>query len=96
MASTMFYPFEARRDTEGKWQVRFPDIPEAAITVKLQADVRRQAVAALEAALSAYLEAQRPVPRPSPPRFGQDMIAVAPGIALRVAKHNESLLQKVS
>lgn len=94
MASTMFYPFEARRDIDGLWQIRFPDIPEAAITVKVQSEVRRHAVAALEAAFYGYLETRRPVPSPSPPRLGQDTIAVAPGIASRVTKHNEALLQR--
>ena len=91
MANTMFYPFEAKRDVEGNWQVQFPDIPEATVTVKAKMDVRRRAVAALEAAFNYYFDAYQPIPTPSPVRLGQDTIAVAPGIALRLLKHNEAI-----
>lgn len=95
MTSTMFYPFEVQLDTDGNWLVQFPDVPEATAVVDTETEVRRQAVVALEAALARYVEGHRPVPIPSLPQHGQDTIAVAPGIATRLLKHNETLVHTI-
>ena len=95
MANTMFYPFEVQLDTDGHWLVQFPDIPEPTAVVDTETEVRRQAGAALEAALARYVEGHRAVPIPSLPQLGQDTIAVAPGIATRLLRHNETLVHTI-
>ena len=51
--------------------VKFPDVPEALTFGADEASALLQAVDALETALSFYVQARKPLPRPSKPRRGQ-------------------------
>ena len=54
--------------------VTFPDVPEAITFGSDREDALRQAVDALETGLSFYIEARKPLPVPSTPKLGQDVV----------------------
>lgn len=59
------YPAILTPDDNGTVLVTFPDVPEAITFGDDEEDALRQAVDALETALSFYVEARRPLPAPS-------------------------------
>lgn len=65
------YPVVLEPQAEGGFVVTFPDVPEAITQGEDEDEALLYAVDALEAALSFYVEARKPLPAPSRPRRGQ-------------------------
>lgn len=84
MGMRYHYPARLVRDG-GSYVITFPDVPEA--ITQADAGEDRDAVAAdcLATALSFYVDDRRDLPRPSPPKRGQRLIAVGPVIAAKLA-----------
>jgi antitoxin HicB len=88
------YPVRLRKDGEFI-TVSFPDIPEAHTFGTSRAHALEMAKEALESAMDFYLEDKRPVPAPSKPKRGQDVVELPPSVAAKVLLLNEMLRQKV-
>jgi antitoxin HicB len=77
------YPVTLTRDSDGSWLVSFADVPEAITFGADEEEALRQAVDALESALSFYVDARQPLPVPSAPKRGQRTVRPS---ALEAAK----------
>ena len=65
MANVAFgYPYKLKRQENGWWLVRFPDVPEALTEGETKVDAFENAQDCLIAALEGYVKAGRPIPRP--------------------------------
>lgn len=60
------YPVQLEAQPEGGFLVLFPDVPEAVTQGEDREDALERAVPALETALSFYMRARQPLPKPSP------------------------------
>ena len=67
----MDYPVILDAQAEGGFVVTFPDVPEAITQGEDEEEALLYAVDALEAALSSYVEARKPLPAPSKAKRGQ-------------------------
>lgn len=66
MANVAFgYPYKLKRQENGWWLVRFPDVPEALTEGETKEEAFENAKDCLIAALEGYVKAGRPIPRPS-------------------------------
>ena len=81
------YPCCLEDDPEGGFMVNFPDIPEALTAGKDRADALAQATDALSVALTFYLEEGSPIPEPSRPKAGQNMVSPSLQVALKASLH---------
>lgn len=91
----MRYPARLKLQEEGGYVVTFPDIPEAITQGEEIDDALMHAAEALESALDFYFEDRRPVPLPSKPKRGQDLVELPVSVAAKVLLLNEMLRQKV-
>jgi len=73
------YEYMLERQENGWWLVRFPKIPEALTEGETQDEAHANTVDCLITALEGYLNAGRPVPRPSAQSSGRDR-AVLPSL----------------
>lgn len=89
------YPVDIAPDGAG-FLITFPDIPEAISAAETREDALRIAEDALITAMDFYFEDERPVPTPSKPKRGQDVIALPVSVAVKVLLLNELLMQRVS
>jgi antitoxin HicB len=65
MANVAFgYPYKLKRQENGWWLVRFPDVPEALTEGETKEEAFENAKDCLIAALEGYVKAGRPIPRP--------------------------------
>lgn len=91
------YPAKFKFDANGTYTVSFPDVPEAHTFVENKASANSVAAEALAAALSFYVEADKPLPVPSAPKRGQVLIHLAAGtvakLALYAAMREQSVTQ---
>jgi antitoxin HicB len=88
------YPANFRKD--GKYlTVNFPDIPEAHTFGRNRPHALAMAKEALELSMEFYFDDMRPVPMPSKPKRGQDLVYLSPSVAAKVLLLNEMLRQKV-
>ncbi|MFA7095644.1 MAG: hypothetical protein WC383_04085 [Gammaproteobacteria bacterium] len=78
------YPVNLERQPDGSILVSFPDVPEALTEGENEAAALREAQDALIAALGGYIEARRPLPRPSKPARGQALVALPPLVAAKL------------
>jgi len=62
------YPVELKKDTNGTYQVSFPDIPEAHTFGDSPDEALGHAIEALEVALSFYIDEGEALPKPSAKR----------------------------
>jgi antitoxin HicB len=62
------YPYTVQQSSDGAWQVRFPDVPEALTEGATEAEAHALAPDALLAALSGLGKLHRDIPEPSKPR----------------------------
>ena len=76
------YPCTLRRDSEGRFVVRFPDVPEALTDSATKEEALAEAVDCLHAALVGYMLEDRPLPAASP-RNGRSFL-VAPDTTIRM------------
>ena len=70
------YPVVLEKDTNDTILVDFPDVPEAHTFGDDEDEALERAVGALEAALSAYIDLRREIPKPSACRRGQRAVAL--------------------
>jgi antitoxin HicB len=62
------YPYTVQPSSDGAWQVRFPDVPEALTAGATEAEAHALASDALLAALGGLEKLHRDIPEPSKPR----------------------------
>ena len=60
------YPCTLRKDSEGRFVVRFPNVPEALTDGRTKEEALAEAVDCLRAALVGYMMEDRPLPAASP------------------------------
>jgi antitoxin HicB len=88
------YPVNLRKD--GKFiLVTFPDIPEAITQGSNRTDALSMAKEALALSMEFYFDDMRPVPAPSAPKRGQQVVELPLSVAAKVLLLNEMLRQKV-
>ena len=90
------YPAKFTSDDNSTLMVTFPDVPRAVTDVLDKATANPRAAEALAAALSFYVEADRPLPVPSTPKRGQIMIYLAAGTVAKLALYAAMRAQGVS
>ncbi|HLJ19127.1 MAG TPA: type II toxin-antitoxin system HicB family antitoxin [Stellaceae bacterium] len=86
-ATVIAYPARLRRDSGGRYLVRFPDLPEALTDGADEAEALREAADALSEALMSRIVDGETIPDPSPVRRSQYQIAPDPTVALKAALH---------
>ena len=75
--------------------VTFPDVPEAVTCAATRAEAEVRAADALLSTLSAYIEENRPNPKPSAAR-GRPVVSVTAPEATKLALHNAMLAAGIS
>ena len=88
------YPAILSEEQDGV-TVTFPDVPEAVTWGTTRSEAREHAADALISALSAYVEENRPNPKPSPTR-GRDVVLVTALEATKLALHDAMLAAGLS
>lgn len=91
----MKYPVKLQRDTNGTLLGVFPDVPEAHTFADDERTALRRAAAALETALSVYIEQRLPIPDPSPIRRGYRAVSLPALSEVKVALYRTMLDQGV-
>ena len=76
------YPCTLRKDSEGRFVVRFPNVPEALTDGATKEEALAEAVDCLRAALVGYMLEDRPLPAASP-QNGRSFL-VAPDTTIRM------------
>ncbi len=69
------YPYTVHQSTDGAWQVRFPDVPEALTEGDTEDEAHALAIDALLAALGGLAKLKRDLPSPSKAR-GRPVVVV--------------------
>jgi len=90
------YPAKFTPDDNGTCMVTFPDVPHAVTDVLSKETANPHAAEALAAALSFYVEADRPPQVPFTPKRGQVMIYLAAGTVAKLALYEAMRAQGVS
>jgi antitoxin HicB len=72
------FPVILSPQPEGGFVVTFPDVPEAITQGEDEDEALLQAVDALETALSFYVDARQPLPKPSKPKRRQRTVRPSP------------------
>jgi len=91
----MKYPASFTRTENDKFVVTFRDIPEAITQGDDEAEALAMAADALLTAMDFYFEDRRPVPAPSAPEEGEQLIDLPLSASAKVLLLNEMLTQKV-
>lgn len=91
----MYYPVTLTPDTDG-FCVTFRDIPEAISQGDTLDEALDMAKDALAVAMEFYFEDNRPVPMPSEPMEGEQVVSLPPSVWAKVLLLNEMLAQNVS
>jgi antitoxin HicB len=84
MRSQYSYPAWIDRDEEGRYQVRFADLPDALTDGADLAEALIEAVDCLSAALASRIIDGEEIPKPSPLAPGQRLVSPDPTIAMKV------------
>jgi antitoxin HicB len=82
------YRFTLQREENGWWLVRFPDVPEALTEGETKDEARENAPDCLLAALEGYMKAGWAIPRPSPPRRGDERAALPSLVTAKLAVYD--------
>ena len=85
MRSHYSYPARIDRDEEGRYQVRFADLPDALTDGADPAEALTEAADCLSAAIASRIIDGEEIPKPSPPAPGQRLVSPDPTIALKAA-----------
>jgi antitoxin HicB len=80
----MRYPIHLRPDQNNTVIAQAIDVPEALTFGDDEAEARAHAIDALICALGGYVDAGRPIPKPSPPR-GRAVVELPPMITAKLA-----------
>jgi antitoxin HicB len=79
------YPATLERDEDGRYVVRFPDLPEALTDGADEKEALAEAADCLSEALASRIVDGEEIPLPSSPRAGEYLISPDPTIALKAA-----------
>jgi antitoxin HicB len=91
----MRYPIDLRPDQNHTVIAQAIDVPEALTFGDDEAEARAHAIDALICALGGYVNAGRPIPKPSPPR-GRAVVELPPMVAAKLAIYEAMRGQGVS
>lgn len=89
------YPVELSHDAGGRVVASFPDVPEALTDGASQEEALIEAVDALNAALAAYVQHDRPVPAPSAAKKRR-LVAVSAHVAAKLALYQAMQKQGIT
>lgn len=89
------YPAILKAQPEGGFVVTFPDVPEAITQGEDRDEALLYAVDALEAALSFYVDARKPLPVPRRPKRGQAVVRPSVLESAKLMIYSEMLTQGV-
>lgn len=89
------YPITLTPDTNGTLLVGFPDMPEANSVGDDEGEALLNAVDALETAIDIYFDQRRPVPMPSKPKRGQQVVELPALVSSKVLLWNEMCAQNL-
>lgn len=89
------YPARFEPDGDG-YCVSFRDIPEALTSGATMDEAREMAADALLTAMDFYFEDRRPVPPPSKPKRGEELIALPMSASAKVLLLNEMIGQQIA
>ena len=79
------YPCVLAPEQEGGFSVTFPDVPEALTCGNDRVEALAMAEDALATALAGYVQERWDIPIPAIPTSGQELIAVPPVVAAKLA-----------
>src|SRR3546814_10901680 len=79
------YPYDVTRDAGGFFLLQFADVPEAHTDGETREEAEAGALDCLLAALGAYLELRRDIPRPSDRRRSDGRAVLPPLVAAKLA-----------
>jgi antitoxin HicB len=85
MRSQYSYPARIDRDEDGRYQVRFADLPDALTDGADPAEALTEGADCLSAAIASRIIDGEEIPTPSPPAPGQRLVSPDPTIALKAA-----------
>ena len=90
------YPCILAPEKEGGFFVSFPDIPGALTCGDDRTEALEMAEDALVAMLAVYVQQQREIPMPSPVADGQELVAVPPIAAAKLALYTAMREQEIT
>ena len=90
------YPCILTPEKEGGFFVSFPDIPGALTCGDDRTEALEMAEDALVAMLAVYVQQQRKIPTPSPVADGQELVAVPPIAAAKLALYTAMREQRIT
>lgn len=90
------YPCTLRKDSEGRFVVRFPDIPEALTDGGTKEEALAEAVDCLRAALVGYMLEDRPLPAASPQNGRSFLVAPDTTTRMKAAIHTVARNQGIT
>jgi antitoxin HicB len=93
---TWIFPAVIEKLGDDDFLATFPDVPEAMTGGASLAEVRENAVDALEEAILAYLAHGQPIPTPREPGGGEEAVILDPVTAARAALATAMRAKKVS
>ena len=89
------YPVVLTSDSDGRVLASFPDVPEALTDGANQNEALAEATDALNAALAAYVQHDRPIPVPSAAR-GHKLVPLSAPVAAKLALYQAMRKQSIS
>ena len=90
------YPCDFVREENGELAVTFPDIPEAITGGTGRVEALDMAADALATALAGYVHQKRDIPLPSAAADGQELVAVPPVVAAKLALYLAMRAQSIT
>lgn len=90
------YPCTLRKDSEGRFVVRFPNVPEALTDGATKEEALAEAVDCLRAALVGYMLEDRPLPAASPQNGRSFLVAPDTTIRMKAAIYTVARSQGVT
>ncbi len=90
------YPCNLTPEEEGGFFVSFPDVPGAITGARTREESLFLAEDALVAILAVYVQEKRKIPTPSPVADGQELVAVPPVAAAKLALYTAMCKQEIA
>lgn len=92
----MYYPAQFTPAEEGGFVVTFRDLPEAITQGDDKTEAREMAADVLLSTMDFYFDDKRPVPLPSKPQKGEELVELPAAVYAKVLLLNEMLAQDIS
>lgn len=92
----MYYPAQFTPAEEGGFVVTFRDLPEAITQGDDKTEAREMAADVLLSTMDFYFDDKRPVPLPSKPQKGEELVELPAAVYAKVLLLNEMLAQGIS